>query len=131
MDETIDALIELASIEHVARNKHLPVEGGIRAMEERRVELRQALPAFVLAAYDALVHAGRHPAIVATSGAYCGGCNLRLPEKLAGHVRGEKNLFTCPQCRRFLYFNSWSAPERRVNARAAERRAGDEGEDKP
>ena len=113
MDETIDTLIELGSIEHIARNKHLAVEGGIQVLEERRVELRGALPGLLLAAYDALVRAGRHPAIVEARGPYCGGCNVRLPEKLAGQVRGEKNLFTCPHCRRFLYFKPSSESERR------------------
>jgi predicted nucleic acid-binding Zn-ribbon protein len=95
MEGTIDALIELASIEYIAQNKHLAVEGGVQPREERRI-LRRLLPAVVLATYDALVRAGRHPAIVETQGGLGGGCHVRLPEKLACQVGSEKNLFACP-----------------------------------
>jgi predicted nucleic acid-binding Zn-ribbon protein len=107
MDETIEALIELASIDLELRKRNVNHDG----IEIRRAALRRLLPGLVLATYDALVRAGRNPAIVESRGAYCGGCNLRLPEKLAGQIRGEKNLFACPHCRRFVYFKSWSEGE--------------------
>jgi predicted nucleic acid-binding Zn-ribbon protein len=81
-----------------------------------------------LATYDALARVGRNPAIVESRGAYCGGCNLRLPERLVGQIRGEKNLFTCPHCHRFLYVKLGLESERRIDEERAKLRP-DEGED--
>src|SRR5688572_17989283 len=103
MEGTIRALTELASIDRrLAEEGALPDE-AMRQMDERRAALRRQVSGLLLTAYDALVRAGRHPAIVAARADYCGGCNLRLPAQLANQVRTATTLLTCPHCRRLLH----------------------------
>ena len=102
MERTIHALLTLASVDRRLRAATTPDEYAA-TLHEKRVALRRQLSAMLLAGYDALVRAGKFPPVVAARAGYCGGCHLRLPAQLDNQVQGEKNLFSCPHCRRMLH----------------------------
>lgn len=78
-----------------------PDDGGL--LERWRGTARSLLPPDVIAAYDALVRAGRYPAIVPLARGFCSGCHLRVPPQLLNRVALGHVLERCPHCQRFLH----------------------------
>ena len=103
MDRTVRALADLSAVDDQLSGRETLMDGLARVLEERRVALREVIPALFLAAYDALGRKGRRPVVVPVRGAHCGGCHLRLPPQIDSSIRRGQSLCSCPHCGRLLY----------------------------
>src|SRR6266542_2471835 len=103
MDRTVRALTDLSAIDDQLSGREAVMDGLARALEERRVALREVIPGLFLAAYDALGRKGRRPVVVPVRGAHCGGCHLRLPPQIDSSIRRRQSPSSCPHCGRLLY----------------------------
>ena len=102
MNEKIDALRLLFSIDRRLRESEGTADVIVRRLEKRRASLRKEISKLLLKSYDALMSADRYPPVVEARGSHCGGCNLRITPQLACEIRrGE--LRPCPHCRRLLF----------------------------
>ena len=103
MDKTVRALNDLSATDLQLQDDTASTDASVRALRKRRAALREAIPAVILVAYDALDRIGRRPVAVQVRNAHCGGCYLRLPPQLASAIRHRLTLCSCPHCRRLLY----------------------------
>lgn len=97
----IRAILELAEID--ARMRERPPE----SLRSHREAHRRRISSALLDRYQALLDAGRWPAIVAVDRGGCAGCHVRLPTMIDQQLRRPGTVHACPHCRRLLY-----APER-------------------
>jgi len=54
--------------------------------------------------YMKKLESGQGLAVVEVKDSVCMGCNMNIPPQLYVEVRKGEEIFTCPQCRRFLFF---------------------------
>jgi predicted nucleic acid-binding Zn-ribbon protein len=101
----IRALLQLAEVD--AQAQELPPE----ACESRRKAIRRHVGGPLVERYQALLDAGRFPAIAAIERASCSGCHLRLPTMVESRARRSPAVHTCPHCRRLLYVPELLAAE--------------------
>jgi predicted nucleic acid-binding Zn-ribbon protein len=95
--QEIRALLQLAAFDLEAAE--LPLE----TYRSRRDAIRRRTASALLERYQALVEAGRHPAIVVVERGACSGCHLRLPTMVESRFRRSPGVYACPHCRRMLY----------------------------
>lgn len=93
----IRALLQLAEVD--AQAPELPPE----AYQSRRKAIRRHVGGPLVERYQALLDAGRFPAVAAIERASCSGCHLRLPTMVESRARRSPAIHTCPNCRRMLY----------------------------
>ena len=93
----IRALVQLAELD--AEVQELSPATHRSRGEKSRKEVGAAL----LERYQALLDAGRCPAIVAIERGSCSRCHLRLPTMVESQARRSPAVHTCPHCRRMLY----------------------------
>jgi predicted nucleic acid-binding Zn-ribbon protein len=101
----IRALLQLAEVD--AQAQSLPLE----AYQSRRKTIRKHVGGPLVERYQALLHAGRFPAVVAIERASCSGCHLRLPTMVESRARRSPAVHMCPHCRRMLYVPELLAAE--------------------
>ena len=99
--KAVDDLIRLSLVDREMRKP--AQDRGIGGLERKRAALRHRLPGPLLAVYDSLDRAGRHPPVAAVVRDACSGCNLALPPQLQNEVLGQREMRTCPYCRRLLH----------------------------
>lgn len=77
---------------------------GKRQLQQKIDNLRALISERTLKHYD-LLKARRPPAVVSIEGDRCHGCYMTLHTDFVQRVRQETdNLYTCPTCRRFVYW---------------------------
>ena len=74
-----------------------------RGIQPQIDNLRSCISADTLHHFDRLMKRSKL-AVVAAEGAMCQGCNMKLPSALVQELRKTNTLFTCPTCKRFLFF---------------------------
>ncbi len=74
-------------------------------LQAEREERAAQVPPHLLQHYERLRRTARRP-VVPVEGGACGGCHLRLSETTLTKVQGEREVVTCENCSRFLYWRS-------------------------
>ena len=74
-----------------------------RGIQPQIDNLRSCISGDTLKHFDRLMTRSKL-AVVAAEGAMCQGCNMRLPSAFVQELRKGSRLFTCPTCKRFLFF---------------------------
>jgi uncharacterized protein len=54
--------------------------------------------------YDRLLKSKGDNVVVGVDHAACGGCHMKLPAQILVSCQGQKEIVTCPNCGRILYF---------------------------
>ncbi len=88
----------------VQERRHALEDERVAQLEERN-EVAAQLPTHLLDHYERLREQLADP-LAAVEAQSCGGCHLRLSETTVERVRSEREVVTCENCSRFLY---WSA----------------------
>jgi predicted nucleic acid-binding Zn-ribbon protein len=81
---------------------HVQVEDALRDLDEKILEMEEALPAGVQNRYRRL--AGRSDrAVVPVIRGTCFGCFVSIPTAVASHAGRNEELRNCDNCGRFIY----------------------------
>jgi predicted nucleic acid-binding Zn-ribbon protein len=84
------------------REKHL--QDNLKEAEAAVAEARPEVPVIQIKIYDRLAVRPGHPVCVTVNGGRCGGCHLKLPTHLEVMAKSGKEIATCSQCGRILYW---------------------------
>jgi predicted nucleic acid-binding Zn-ribbon protein len=84
------------------REENLRKELG--ELETNREELASAVTEGERARYERLVRNKGESVVVGVQGGVCGGCHMRLPPQLLVFCQQAKELVTCSNCGRILYY---------------------------
>jgi hypothetical protein len=87
-----------------AREQNLKKE--LESLEVNREELASAVDESARARYERLVRSKGENVVVGVQHGVCGGCHMRLPPQLLVTCQAEKELVTCSNCGRILYYTS-------------------------
>ncbi len=74
----------------------------LEALNIKRIELENALPADHIARYRRVASARNGQAIAPVSGQNCSACHVRLRPQLIAEVKAGKNIIQCENCSRIL-----------------------------
>jgi len=89
--------------ELAAREQHLRDE--LAALEANRNELTTGVDARALHHYERLLRNKGDNVVVGIEHGVCGGCHTRFPVQLMVSCRAGRELVTCPNCGRILYYS--------------------------
>jgi hypothetical protein len=85
-------------------------EGNLRtelsALESNRDQLTAAIEERTLRQYDRLLRNKGDNVVVGIQHGVCGGCHMKFPVQLVVSCQQAKELVTCPNCGRILYYTS-------------------------
>jgi hypothetical protein len=90
-------LKELAAREQTLRSELTGLEGN-------RDQLTGAIEDRALRHYERLLHNKGDSVVVGIQHGVCGGCHMKFPVQLMVTCQAEKDLVTCPNCGRILYY---------------------------
>jgi predicted nucleic acid-binding Zn-ribbon protein len=94
-----DQLAQLA-----AREANLKKE--LAELEANREELASAVDETTRARYDRLVRNKGENVVVGIQHGVCGGCHMKVPPQLLVMCQADKEVVTCSNCGRILYYTS-------------------------
>jgi predicted nucleic acid-binding Zn-ribbon protein len=73
-------------------------------LQTGRAELAAAVDDSTRSRYDRLLKSKGDNVVVGVDHAACGGCHMKLPAQILVSCQGQKEIVTCPNCGRILYF---------------------------
>ena len=86
-----------------AREQSLREE--LSTLESNRNELTADIDGQALRQYERLLHHKGDSVVVGIEHGVCGGCHMRFPLQLLVSCQAAKELVTCPNCGRILYYS--------------------------
>ena len=86
-----------------AREQSLRAE--LAALESNRAQLTAGVDQGILRRYERLLVNKGENVVVGIEHGVCGGCHTRFPVQLLVSCRAAKELVTCPNCGRILYYS--------------------------
>jgi len=86
------------------REKNLQQE--LAQLTSNRAELAAAVEETSRARYERLVRSKGENVVVGVAHGVCGGCHMKLPPQLLISCQAEKELVSCSNCGRILYYSS-------------------------
>ena len=109
---------QIAAAQREAAEARLLAEGQLREMAAREQSLREELTALesnrtqltamieerVLRQYEHILRHKGDKVVVGIEHGVCGGCHMRFPVQLMVSCQAAKDLVTCPNCGRILYY---------------------------
>jgi predicted nucleic acid-binding Zn-ribbon protein len=87
-----------------SREKNLQKE--LADLEANREELAAAVEEVARGRYERLFRSKGENVVVGVQHGVCGGCHMKLPPQLLVLCQGRKELVTCSNCGRILYYTS-------------------------
>ncbi|HEY3861792.1 MAG TPA: C4-type zinc ribbon domain-containing protein [Verrucomicrobiae bacterium] len=90
--------------ELTAREQSLHTE--LSGLESNRAELTAGIEQRALSRYQRLLSNKGDNVVVGIEHGVCGGCHMRFPVQLMVECQAAKELVTCPNCGRILYYAS-------------------------
>ena len=87
-----------------AREENLAKE--LAQLQGNREELAAAVDDPVRQRYERLVRSKGENVVVGVQRGVCGGCHMRLPPQLLVQCQGNKDMVSCSNCGRILYYTS-------------------------
>ncbi len=87
-----------------ARERNLKQE--LAGLEKQREELAGAVDQGTRARYERLLRSKGENVVVGIQHGVCGGCHMRVPPQLLVMCQAEKELVSCSNCGRLLYYTA-------------------------
>jgi len=85
-----------------AREKNLSDE--LAELESNRAQLTEGIDSSALSRYDRLLRSKGDNAVVGIQHGVCGGCHMKFPLQLTVACQAAKEIVSCPNCGRILYY---------------------------
>jgi hypothetical protein len=76
----------------------------LSGLESNRDQLTTAIEERALRQYERLLHSKGDNVVVGIQHGVCGGCHMKFPVQLVVSCQAAKELITCPNCGRILYY---------------------------
>ena len=95
-------LVEEQLAQLAAREQSLKQEAA--QLEANREELAAVVDETVRGRYERLVRNKGENVVVGVQHGVCGGCHMRLPPQVLVQCQAKKELITCSNCGRILYY---------------------------
>ncbi len=80
------------------------LKGELTGLESNRDQLTEAIEERALRLYERLVRNKGDNVVVGIQHGVCGGCHMKFPVQLVVSCQAAKELVTCPNCSRILYY---------------------------
>jgi predicted nucleic acid-binding Zn-ribbon protein len=80
------------------------LKGELSGLESNRDQLTEAIEERALRLYERLVRNKGDNVVVGIQHGVCGGCHMKFPVQLVVSCQAAKELVTCPNCSRILYY---------------------------
>ncbi|MGA2750463.1 MAG: C4-type zinc ribbon domain-containing protein [Verrucomicrobiota bacterium] len=77
----------------------------LTALESNRDQLTAAIDDAALRKYERLLHTKGGNSVVGIQHGVCGGCHMKFPVQLMVTCQAARELVTCPNCNRILYYS--------------------------
>jgi hypothetical protein len=87
-----------------AREQSLTAE--LAQLESNRDQIKSGVEAHILQRYERLMKMKGGSVVVGIQHGVCGGCHMRFPVQLVVSCQAERDLVTCPNCGRILYYTN-------------------------
>lgn len=94
------------------------VEDGLSAVDadvanwtEKRTELQKQISADLLARYEKVKKRNNGTGVISVWKAVCSGCHMNIPPQLYNELQRSKDLLSCPNCNRIMYFKNQEKSE--------------------
>ncbi len=87
-----------------AREQSLSFE--LAQLESNRDQIKIGVEEHILHRYERLMKMKGGSVVVGIQHGVCGGCHMRFPVQLLVSCQAERELVTCPNCGRILYYSS-------------------------
>jgi len=87
-----------------AREQTLTAE--LAELESNREQVKSAVDGHALQRYERLLKMKGGSVVVGIQHGVCGGCHMKFPVQLMVACQAERELVTCPNCGRILYYTS-------------------------
>jgi predicted nucleic acid-binding Zn-ribbon protein len=90
------------------------LKSQLSELESNRDQLTGGIASNVMSRYTRLLKAKGGTVIVGINHGVCGGCHMKFPVQLAVQCQAEKELVSCPNCGRILYYTrdmDWAVAE--------------------
>jgi hypothetical protein len=87
-----------------AREQSLTAE--LAQLESNRDQIKSGVDENILHRYERLLKMKGGSVVVGIQHGVCGGCHMRFPVQLVVSCQAERELVTCPNCGRILYYSS-------------------------
>jgi hypothetical protein len=78
----------------------------LSGLESNRDQLTAAIEERALRQYERLLRNKGDSVVVGIQHGVCGGCHMKFPVQLVVSCQAAKELVTCPNCGRILYYTS-------------------------
>ena len=103
--------LKQAMIEHQAEKKIIEddlnaVDADTAAWSEKRDGLQKTVPPDLLAQYERVKKRNNGVGVIPVWKAVCKGCHMNIPPQLYIELQRSKELLSCPNCNRIMYFQS-------------------------
>jgi len=82
------------------------VEQKLSGIREERSKIITTIDSESYDLYISLIEACNGLAVAEAKDEICQGCNMNIPPQLFVEIKKNEEIFTCPQCRRILYFTN-------------------------
>lgn len=77
----------------------------LKGLDERRRETSKDIPLPVLARYEFIRERLDYPVIVPVNVGICSGCHISIPPQSYIELQKGKQILSCPNCQRLIYWN--------------------------
>ena len=112
MNKSINQLIQVQElIEARIQQETLSGKDRLEELNKSIDTMVSALPIDLATQFNRLIKRS-HLAVVALNNGVCSGCGMKVPVSLTHEVHAAKNVYSCTNCSRFLYWPEADAPRR-------------------
>lgn len=102
---------ELAEKEANLAARTEKAQNELKGLDERRRETSKDIPLPVLSRYEFIRERLEYPVIVPVHGGICSGCNISIPPQSYIELQKGKQILSCPNCQRLIYWNEHFSAE--------------------
>lgn len=105
----LDGEMEGLRKEHEAKKATLDerveqAEKRLESLDRKRKKAGKVVPVPILGRYEFIRSRLSHPVIVPVADGICGGCNIRIPPQSYNELQKGKQILSCPNCQRLIYW---------------------------
>lgn len=86
------------------------VDAEFVSCEQKRAELKDKVPADLLARYEKLKNRNNGVGVISVWKSVCNGCHMNIPPQLYIELQKTSELIACPNCQRIMYFQDMEKP---------------------